>query len=54
MMMNARVEALESRHETTERMLRQERTRPMPDAIVCADLKKRKLQLKDAVAREAS
>lgn len=48
------VEALRMRHVGVDSMLRHEMVRPAPDSVVCADLKKRKLSLKDAVARESS
>lgn len=51
--MNAgHVEALRSRHDEADARLHDEMGRPAPDALLCADLKKRKLSLKDAVVRE--
>jgi len=53
--MNAgHVEALRTRHDETDARLHDELVRPAPDSMLCADLKKRKLSLKDAVARESS
>lgn len=45
------VTALETRHAQTDARLHDEMTRPMPDSTACADLKKRKLALKDELAR---
>lgn len=47
------VEALLVRHDETDARLHEELVRPAPDALLCSDLKKRKLSLKDAVVREA-
>lgn len=51
--MNAgHVEALRNRHDEADSRLHDEMARPAPDTMLCADLKKRKLSLKDAVVRE--
>lgn len=46
------VEALETRHAEVEARLHDETNRPLPDSIACAEMKKRKLALKDELARE--
>lgn len=46
------VEALEARHARTEELLHDQMNRPQPDGVVCTDLKKRKLALKDEIERE--
>jgi len=48
------VEALETRHAAVDARLAAEINRPLPDTIACADLKKRKLALKDELAREGA
>jgi hypothetical protein len=48
------VEALEARHARTEDLLHEQMIRPQPDSAACADLKKRKLALKDEIERERS
>jgi len=42
-----RIESLKQRHETLERNLDQERTRPMPDSAAVAEIKRKKLAIKD-------
>lgn len=42
-----RIESLKQRHQTLERNLEKERTRPMPDAAVIAEIKRMKLAIKD-------
>ena len=42
-----RIESLKQRHQTLERDLEEERTRPMPDAAVIAEIKRMKLAIKD-------
>ena len=42
-----RMESLKQRHQTLERDLDKERTRPMPDAVVIAEIKRMKLAIKD-------
>ncbi len=51
-MNQAHVESLRNRHERADSILHSEMSRPAPDQMLCTDLKKRKLSLKDAVARE--
>lgn len=51
MSMAARAEALKSEHDQLEAQLDQESHRPHPDDAVVADLKKRKLAIKDELAR---
>ena len=51
--MNANhVQALEEKHAEVDGMLHQEMCRPAPDQIECANLKRRKLALKDEIAAE--
>ncbi len=47
----ARVEALKSEHDQLEAQLDQESHRPHPDDVRLADLKKKKLAIKDELAR---
>jgi len=42
-----RIESLKQRHETLEQNLDQERTRPMPDSAAVAEIKRKKLAIKD-------
>jgi len=44
-----RIESLKQRHETLERNLDQERTRPMPDTAAIAEIKRMKLAIKDEI-----
>lgn len=46
-----RAAALEAQHAELDDALSAETARPMPDAVVVADLKKRKLRIKDELAR---
>lgn len=41
--------ALETKHATLDRRIADEIHRPMPDALVVADLKKQKLKLKEEI-----
>ena len=41
--------ALETKHEAIDRRIADENHRPMPDALVLADLKKKKLKLKEEI-----
>ena len=43
--------ALETKHSTLDRRIAQESQRPMPDAILIAELKKQKLRVKEEIAR---
>jgi len=45
------VSALQLKHAGLERQLHDEMSRPMPDAVVIQALKKRKLRLKEEIAR---
>ena len=45
------VHALQSKHAGLEARLREEMARPSPDAATIQSLKKRKLALKEAIAR---
>ncbi|MDQ0303921.1 YdcH family protein [Ancylobacter polymorphus] len=51
MTMQSHVAELERRHQALEKQLREEITRPATDATRIADLKRRKLILKDEIAR---
>lgn len=43
------IRALQTKHAGLERAIHQEATRPSPDMSLLADLKKRKLRLKDEI-----
>ena len=45
------VESLKARHAELDMALSQEISRPMPDTATIADLKKRKLRIKDELAK---
>ena len=45
------VASLKARHAELEEALERENNRPMPDQAALAELKKRKLQIKDELAR---
>ncbi|WP_420406198.1 YdcH family protein [Nisaea sp.] len=49
-----RIESLKKRHETLERTLETERTRPMPDSAAIAEIKRMKLAIKDEMANLSS
>ncbi len=51
MTVEEQVASLKARHAELEEALTQENARPMPDAATIADLKKRKLRIKDELAR---
>ncbi|MDQ0348474.1 YdcH family protein [Ancylobacter vacuolatus] len=51
MTMQSHVAELERRHQALEKQLREEITRPATDDTRIADLKRRKLILKDEIAR---
>lgn len=51
MTMQSHVAELERRHQALEKQLREEIIRPATDATRIADLKRRKLLLKDEIAR---
>jgi hypothetical protein len=42
--------ALQTKHAVLDRRLSEEESRPMPDSIVVAELKKQKLRLKEELA----
>lgn len=46
-MQNPHLEALETKHATLETRIAEEEGRPSPDAAVIAELKRRKLKLKE-------
>lgn len=46
-MQNAHLSALESKHATLETRIADEQGRPAPDQAIIADLKRRKLKLKE-------
>lgn len=41
--------ALETKHAGLDQRIAQEKSRPMPDALVLAELKKQKLKLKEEI-----
>ncbi|MFL0414325.1 DUF465 domain-containing protein [uncultured Sphingomonas sp.] len=49
-MQNAHLSALEAKHAVLDQRIAQETLRPMPDAILIADLKKQKLRLKEVIS----
>lgn len=49
-MQSAHQAALETKHATLDQRIAQESQRPMPDARVIAELKKRKLRVKEEIA----
>ncbi len=51
MTVEEQVASLKARHAELEEALTQEHARPLPDAATIADLKKRKLRIKDELAR---
>lgn len=51
-MNNNHMSALRIKHADLETKLEREETRPMPDGELILNLKKQKLQLKDAMAQE--
>lgn len=51
MSMQSHVEELERRHQALEKALKEEVTRPSSDDVRVADLKRRKLLLKDEINR---
>lgn len=48
---NSHVNALQTKHAGIDRRIRQEMTRPMPDAVTIQALKKQKLRIKEEIAR---
>lgn len=51
MRVEEQVASLKARHAELEEALSQENARPLPDAATIADLKKRKLRIKDELAK---
>jgi len=49
-MQTAHRSALEAKHAVLDQRISDETHRPMPDAILVADLKKQKLRLKEEIA----
>jgi hypothetical protein len=49
-MQTTHISALEAKHATLDRRIATESQRPLPDALVLADLKKQKLKLKEEIA----
>lgn len=49
-MQTAHLTALEAKHATLDQRIADEEHRPMPDTALLADLKKRKLRLKEEMA----
>lgn len=52
-MQTAHISSLEAKHATLDQRIVDEAHRPMPDAIKLAELKKRKLRLKEEIATAA-
>ncbi|WP_232492983.1 YdcH family protein [Novosphingobium kaempferiae] len=48
---NSHVSALQLKHAGIERQIHEELSRPIPDAAVVQSLKKRKLRIKEEIAR---
>lgn len=49
-MQNAHIEALSAKHSSLDRRITSEMTRPLPDQMLIAELKKQKLRVKDEMA----
>ncbi|WP_422057601.1 YdcH family protein [Sphingomonas sp.] len=49
-MQNAHLSALEAKHASLDRRIVAESQRPAPDQMILADLKRRKLKLKEEIA----
>ncbi|MCR5872183.1 MULTISPECIES: YdcH family protein [unclassified Sphingomonas] len=49
-MQNAHLSALEAKHATLDRKIVAELQRPAPDQMIIADLKRRKLKVKEEIA----
>ncbi|MET0370959.1 MAG: YdcH family protein [Sphingobium sp.] len=49
-MENSHISALSAKHAGIDARLRAETSRPLPDAILVASLKKQKLRLKEAIS----
>lgn len=50
-METSHVNALQTKHAGIERLIHEELCRPMPDAVTIQALKKRKLRIKEEIAR---
>jgi len=50
-METSHVSALQLKHAGIERQIQQEMSRPIPDAVTIQALKKRKLRIKEEIAR---
>lgn len=50
-MATSHVDALQTKHAGLDTLLRQELTRPAPDASMVRDIKKQKLRIKEEIAR---
>lgn len=50
-MQTSHVSALQQKHAGIERQIQQEMSRPIPDAVAVQALKKRKLKIKEEIAR---
>ena len=50
-MQNAHISALQAKHASLDQKIAVELARPVPDTMVLADLKRRKLRVKEALAR---
>lgn len=50
-METSHVNALQLKHAGIERQIHEEMTRPMPNAVLVQALKKRKLRIKEEIAR---
>lgn len=48
---DAHISTLQQRHAALERAISEESHRPSPDQVILQELKRRKLQLKDEIAR---
>jgi hypothetical protein len=53
MAMDDRIDSLKTKHAELETLIAQESTRPHPDDVLISDLKKRKLRIKDELAKLA-
>lgn len=51
-MENSHISALSAKHAGLEARIKAETSRPMPDAILVASLKKQKLRLKEEMAQQ--
>lgn len=49
-MENGHIAALQAKHAGLDARIREEKSRPLPDAILLADLKKQKLRIKEELS----